>query len=138
VSSGFVATCRIMSLSTILPTAFWVYSQSIACIFISHSMSETARPFLCHLTSGIAGGLTFAGPSKGPDRKRKNQQQVPHDFVRPRGWPKCFWLNSNGILPQLSNSGSPPAQPGVYPGLIILTGSDKKYMSLVNYRRRNK
>ncbi len=32
-------------------------------------------------TSGKAGGLTFAGPSKGPDRKRKNQEQARHDFV---------------------------------------------------------
>ena len=28
------------------------------------------------MTSGRAGGLPFAGPSKGPDRKRKKQNQA--------------------------------------------------------------
>ena len=29
-------------------------------------------------------------------------------------------LNRNSVFPELSNSGSPPAEPGVYPGEIII------------------
>jgi hypothetical protein len=95
-------------------------------------------------TSGKAGGLTFTGPSKGPKRKRKKIKTKPlatmsspsafigdPDFERLLDY-RFPLRNAAGmtgymsfaiILPELSNSRSPPAKPGVYLEEIIRTVS---------------
>jgi hypothetical protein len=70
-------------------------------------------------TTGKAGGLPFAGPSKGPGRKRRNTTtERSHSF---RGRDERTGIITNCIIPELSNSTSPPAKPGVYLEAIILT-----------------
>jgi hypothetical protein len=77
----------------------------------------------------------IAGPSKGPDRNRsKSKPGTTHCSVfvavavipAKAGIQFFFWIpgrvslarNDDSTFPQLSNSGSPPAEPGVYLMLI--------------------
>jgi len=60
----------------------------------------------------------FAGPSKGPDRKRNSTKSERSDSCRhpiaPTG------VTQNRLILELSNSASPPAEPGVYLDAINL------------------
>lgn len=55
------------------------------------------------------GGITITGPSKGPGRNRVNVKTVKPLFFT--GVIDNAW---NTIIPELSNSGSAPAEPVVY------------------------
>ncbi len=59
--------------------------------------------------------LDVCWPLKGAySQTLKNQNKNQHDLQL-----QVLWPNLKSILPELSNSGSPPAEPGVYPRLII-------------------
>jgi hypothetical protein len=74
-------------------------------------------------TTGKAGGLTVAGPSKGPDRNRWGTSLIlcPSFRRRPESsaffWFPAFAGMTNATQKtflELSNFMSPPAKPGVY------------------------
>ena len=66
-------------------------------------------------TPGKAGGLPCAGPSKGPDRTRgPNTPNVCTPFRLAVVFESTTRHIQKNTLPELSNSGSPPAEPGVY------------------------
>ena len=72
-------------------------------------------------TPGKAGGLPCAGPSKGPDRTRgPNTPNVCTPFRLAVVFESTTRHIQKNTLPELSNSGSPPAEPGVYLREIIL------------------
>ena len=80
------------------------------------------------MTSGRAGGLPFAGPSKGPIRKRyKNPngyliqsygRSGTLDFSTKL---EGISVDYKGIFPEMSNSVSPPGRAGGLPYGIIWT-----------------
>jgi len=73
------------------------------------------------MTSGRAEGLPFAGPSKGPIRKRYKD---PNGYLI-QNYGRSGTLDFStklegisvdfkGILPEMSNSVTPPAESGIY------------------------
>ncbi len=74
--------------------------------------------------SGKAGGLPLAGPSKGPVRKRKDNQTGINSYGAAGERERNQRRPRNNTLPELSNSVSPPAEPGGYLGALMFQNLD--------------